>query len=117
MFKITVVPAPLLPLTISAFNMKVGQIGRSTDGKYYLRTANRVVSLTDPSIEYSETWTSPRVEALRPGDVVSLVIGFDQETEDHIRSLRTFNKIEAIKHVRELTNWDLKTSKDYVDNL
>ena len=51
MFKITVTPAPTRPTTISSFNMKVGEIGRTTEDQYYLRTQNNVVCLNDPSVD------------------------------------------------------------------
>lgn len=34
-----------------------------------------------------------------------------------IKMIATQNKIEAIKFVRVLTDWDLKTSKDFVEAL
>lgn len=59
-----------------------------------------------------------KVKPLFPYDPKTDTIRLPQSIEEELRRLvLTGSKVEAIKHVTELTGAGLRVSKDYVDNL
>lgn len=127
---VTVQKAAIRELGVNINTLKVGQLatilpGYGSEGDIVFATRDCVVSLTDPSCTwaYDNSW-GPNVRLMVPGDSVTIRQGFTQEFEDEVRKLRdggdagTFvNRINAIKHVREVSGWGLKEAKEYVDNL
>jgi len=115
---------------ITADSLKVGEYGRviGTVGTLYLRdivlkTKAGVVNLSDPSIVWDSPFSSPNVERLNTGDKLEITVGFDAAFEQRILDIAKganggfASKIDAIKEVREATNWGLKEAKDYVESL
>ncbi len=103
-------------LSVGQYARVVGQIGTINLGDIILKTAQGVVNISDPSVQYG-SFSSPFVELLKTGDKLEITVGFTSEFEESIRSQAKGNKIMAIKAVREATSWGLKEAKEYVDSL
>lgn len=111
------------PRGINAVSLNVGEYARVVGlpgdlcfGHIILKTLSGVVDISDPNSAWPP-FAGPEVERLNTGDKLEITIGFTAQVEQEIRNLRVSNKISAIKKVREITNWGLKESKDYVDAL
>jgi ribosomal protein L7/L12 len=117
---------------ISANSLGIGEYGRvvgnpnidSCVGDIVLKVAGLVVNLSTPSKTGESPFNSPQVERLKTGDKIEITVGFTPEFEENIRRIVQAgngngfsSKINAIKAVREATNWGLKESKDYVEGL
>lgn len=121
---VKVVPRPA-GFGIGASNLSVGEYGRviASDGTYtgdiVLRARGVVVNISNPEVTWdtSFSFTEPRVEKLTTGDKLEVTVGITAQFEARIVEMGQYNKISAIKEVREVTNWGLKEAKDYVEAL
>lgn len=112
---------------ISANSLSIGEYGRIVGnpnidqnvGDIVLKAAALVVNLSTPSKVWSSPFDAPQVERLKTGDKIEITVGFTPEFEERVRREANggANKIMAIKLVREVTNWGLRESKDYVESL
>jgi hypothetical protein len=132
MNQVTVVSSPRT--TISVFEVLIGQFAvlhaksetfTAYDGHIVLRTAAGFVNLSQPLalLTYCEEYTA---EVIRPESVLSITVGNEtalpldnltEEQNDTLRDIRSDNKINAIKRLREWTNVGLRDAKNYIDNL
>ena len=106
-------------------HMRVGEFGQiaaenniALVGHVIVRTAEGFTCLTKHDLQVLDPWTV-LVRRLPMGTVLTLTIGpyISADLEQRLRQIKSHNKIDAIRFLREMTRMGLRDAKEYIDNL